>query len=147
MAASHAPRAGGVLSADIAVPEHERELAFSSRIDVGASAGRALARGGCELMHQKGDRGRSQWAVLLDPNGAAFGIVPIVPPEAIPPIEGGASSDAVGRISWLDLTGRIRDSGLLPGGRGLVRAGGRGGGCRREVLGLRHVQVSAMRAG
>ena len=32
MAASHAPRVGGVLSADIAVPEHERELEFYSRI-------------------------------------------------------------------------------------------------------------------
>ena len=149
MAASHAPRAGGVLSADIAVPEHERELEFYSRIlttgenplwredlmnnmgmpiiglgerspehadlplqwmphiqvvDVGASAGRALARGGRELIHQKDDRGDSQWAVLLDPNGAAFGVIPIVPSQAIPPISGGSSSDVVGRISWLDLT-------------------------------------------
>ena len=149
MAAPHAPRAGGVLSADIAVPEHERELAFYSRIlttgenplwredlmnnmgmpiiglgerspeyadlplqwmphiqvaDVGASAGRALVRGGRELMHQKDDRGLSQWAVLLDPNGAAFGIIPIVPSEAIPPISEGSSSDVVGRIAWLDLT-------------------------------------------
>ena len=32
MAASHAPCAGGVLSADIAVPEHQREVAFYSRI-------------------------------------------------------------------------------------------------------------------
>ncbi len=149
MAASHAPRVGGVLSADIAVPEHERELEFYSRIlttgenplwredlmnnmgmpiiglgeripeyadlplqwmphiqvaDVGASAGRALARGGRELMHQKDDRGQSQWAVLLDPNGAAFGIIPIVPSQAIPPISGGSSSDVMGQISWLDLT-------------------------------------------
>lgn len=149
MAASHAPGAGTVLSADIAVPEHERELAFYSRIlttgdtplwredlmnnmgmpiiglgersseyaelplqwmphiqvvDVGASAGRALARGGRELMHHKDDGGLSQWAVLLDPNGAAFGVVPIVPSEAIPPISGGSSSGVMGRISWLDLT-------------------------------------------
>ncbi len=144
MTASHAPRAGEVLSADIAVPEHERELEFYSRIlttgenplwredlmnnmgmpiiglgerspehaylplqwmphiqvvDVGASAGRALARGGRELMHQK-----DEWAVLLDPNGAAFGVIPIVPSQAMPPIRGGSSSDVVGRISWLDLT-------------------------------------------
>jgi len=149
MAASHAPRAGEVLSADIAVPEHERELAFYSRIlttgenplwredlmnsmgtpiiglgerrpeyadlplqwmphiqvvDVGASAGRAVARGGRELMHLKDDLGRSQWAVLLDPNGAAFGVIPIVPSQAVPPISEGPSSDVVGRISWLDLT-------------------------------------------
>jgi uncharacterized protein len=149
VAAPHAPRVGAVLSADIAVPEHERELEFYSRIlttgknplwredlmnnlgmpiiglgkripeyadlplqwmphiqvaDVGASAGRALARGGRELMHGKDDRGQSQWAVLLDPNGAAFGIIPIVPSEAIPPIRGGSSSDVMGQISWLDLT-------------------------------------------
>ena len=149
MAASQAPRAGEVLSADIAVPEHERELAFYSRIlttgdnplwredlmnnigvpiiglgerspdhadlplqwmphiqvvDVGASAERALARGGRELMHQKDDRGHSQWAVLLDPNGAAFGVIPVVPSQAMPPSGGGSWSDALGRIAWLDLT-------------------------------------------
>jgi len=146
---SQGPRAGGVLSADIAVPEYERELAFYSRIlttgenplwredlmndvgvpivglgkrspehadlplqwmphiqvvDVGASARHALARGGRELMHQKDERGRSQWAVLLDPNGAAFGVIPVVPSQEMPPIGGGSSSDAGGRISWLDLT-------------------------------------------
>lgn len=143
MTASHAPRAGEVVSADIAVPEHKRELVFYSRIlatgenplwredlmnnmgmpiiglgeripeyadlplqwmphiqvvDVDASAERALVRGGRELMHQK-----DEWAVLLDPNGAAFGIIPIVLPQT-PPITGGSSSEAVGRISWLDLT-------------------------------------------
>jgi len=143
VAASHASRAGEVVSADIAVPEHERELEFYSRIlttgenplwredlmnnmgmpiiglgermpeyaglplqwmphiqvvDVDASAERALARGGRELMHQK-----DEWAVLLDPNGAAFGIIPIVPSQT-PPITGASSSEAVGRISWLDLT-------------------------------------------
>ena len=143
----HASSVGGVVSADIAVPEHERELQFYSRVlttgesplwredlmnnegmpiiglgekspeyadlplqwmphiqvaDVAASAGRALALGGRELMHD--DSGQSQWAVLLDPNGAAFGIIPVVASQAIPPISGGSSSDAVGRISWLDLT-------------------------------------------
>ena len=147
MAALQASSVGGVLSADIAVPEHERELQFYSRVlttgesplwredlmnnegmpiiglgeqspeyadlplqwmphiqvaDVAASAGRALALGGRELMHD--DSGQSQWAVLLDPNGAAFGIIPVVASQAIPPISGGSSSDAVGRISWLDLT-------------------------------------------
>ncbi len=58
-------------------------------------------------MHARDDDGRSQWAVLLDPNGAAFGIIPIVAAEAVPPDQGNASPDAaapIGRISWLDLT-------------------------------------------
>lgn len=75
--------------------------------NVAASAQRALALGGSELMHAKADDGTSQWAVLLDPNGAAFGLIPIVPAEAIFPSDSTASRDAaapVGRISWLDLT-------------------------------------------
>lgn len=111
---------GAVLSADIAVPEHAREVQFYSRVlttgesplwredlmnsagvpiiglgeqsaeypglplqwmphiqvaDVAASAGRALVLGGRDLVHQRDDDGHSQWAVLLDPNGAAFGII------------------------------------------------------------------------
>ncbi|MEL6474250.1 MAG: VOC family protein [Pseudomonadota bacterium] len=141
------PCVGGVLSADIAVPEHERVVRFYSRVlstgenplwredlmnnqgapviglgaaspeygnlplqwmphiqvaDVAASVKRALDLGGSELMHGKDEDGRSQWAVLIDPNGAAFGLIPIVSAEAIPPIEGDAAS--VGRIAWLDLT-------------------------------------------
>ncbi len=129
---------GAVVSADIAVPEHERELRFYSSVlttgdsplwrddllnsrgipiiglgardptledlplqwmphiqvaDVGASAERALARGARALMRHDED----QWAVLADPDGAAFGIVPVLSPEAMPPLEGG-------RIAWLDLT-------------------------------------------
>jgi predicted enzyme related to lactoylglutathione lyase len=45
--------------------------------------------------------------VLLDPNGAAFGIIPVVPEEALPKTEGvssGAPSAPAGCISWLDLT-------------------------------------------
>jgi len=146
------PRVGGILSADIAVPEHEREVRFYSRVlstgenplwredlmnnlgmpiiglgarsaeldylplqwmphiqvaDVAASAGRALDLGGSELMHGKDDDGKSQWAVLLDPNGAAFGIIPVVSAEAFAPTEGISSRDApapMGCISWLDLT-------------------------------------------
>ena len=146
------PRVGGILSADIAVPEHEREVRFYSRVlstgenplwredlmnnlgmpiiglgarsaehadlplqwmphiqvaDVAASAQRALDLGGRELMHAKDDDGKSQWAVLLDLNGAAFGIIPVVSAEALAPTEGVASRDAaarVGCISWLDLT-------------------------------------------
>ncbi len=146
MTALHPSSVGGVLSADIAVPEHERELQFYSRVlttgesplwredlmnnvgipiiglgeqsaeyadlplqwmphiqvaDVAASAGRALALGGRELMHQKDAGGQSQWAVLVDPNGAAFGIIPVVASHAVPD---GASSDTAGQISCLDLT-------------------------------------------
>ena len=143
------PRVGAVLSADIAVPEHEREMRFYSRVlstgehplcreedlmnnlgipiiglgarspeyahlplqwmphiqvaDVAASVQRALDLGGSVLMDAKDDDGKSQWAVLLDPNGAAFGIIPIVPPEAILPVSGDTAA-RVGRISWLDLT-------------------------------------------
>lgn len=138
--------AGGVLSADIAVPEHDREVRFYSRMlstgenplwseetllnnrgipiiglgprspehaglplqwmphiqvaDVGASVQCALDLGGSELMHARGDDGTSQWAVLLDPNGAAFGTIPVVPAEAIPP----GDPEEVGRIVWMDLT-------------------------------------------
>jgi len=145
------PRAGRVLSADIAVPEHEREIHFYSRVlstgerplwrredlmnnlgmliiglgartpeyahlplqwmphiqvaDVAASVERALGLGGSVLMHARDEDGRSQWAVLLDPNGAAFGIVPVLPREAIPRVDGSAGPDApVGAIRWLDLT-------------------------------------------
>ena len=58
-------------------------------------------------MHAQGDDGQSQWAVLLDPNGAAFGIIPVLPAGAMPSTDGGDSPDAahaVGRIAWLDLT-------------------------------------------
>jgi hypothetical protein len=75
--------------------------------DVAASVERALALSGNVLMHAKDDAGTSQWAVLLDPNGAAFGIVPLIPAEALPPDDGAASRDTaapVGRIAWLDLT-------------------------------------------
>jgi predicted enzyme related to lactoylglutathione lyase len=146
------PRVGGVLSADIAVPEHDREVRFYSRVlgtgenplwrddlmnnrgmpiiglgarsaeyadlplqwmphiqvaDVAASVERALDLSGSELMHAKDDGGKSQWAVLLDPNGAAFGIIPVVSAEAFPSTEGVGSRDPaarVGCISWLDLT-------------------------------------------
>ena len=142
------PGVGGILSADIAVPEHDRELSFYSRVlttgenplwrddlmnnrgmpiiglgariaeyeklplqwmphiqvaDVATSVERALELGGDELMHDE----KGQWGVLLDPNGAAFGVIPVVSAESISPDEGGAPSDAaerVGCISWLNLT-------------------------------------------
>lgn len=152
MIAPFAPRVGGILSADIAVPEHEREMRFYSRVlttgenplwredlmnnlgmpiiglgarsaeyemlplqwmphiqvaDVASSVESALGLGGRELMHGKDDDGNSQWAVLLDPNGAAFGIIPVVSEEEISAHYSNPSRDAaapVGCISWLDLT-------------------------------------------
>ena len=140
-----APRVGGILSADIAVPEHEREMRFYSRVlstgedplwredlmnnrgmpviglgpwteelaqlplqwmphiqvaDVASSLERALALGGSQLMRD--DSGGSQWTVLLDPNGAAFGIIPVISAQDIPPTEDDAAR--VGCIAWLDLT-------------------------------------------
>ena len=143
---------GGVLSADIAVPEHERVVRFYARVlttgetplwredlmnnlgmpiiglgprgpdhaplplqwmphiqvaDVGASVRRASDLGATVPMHGKADDGTSQWAVVLDPNGAAFGMVPVIPAEAIPDVNDGSSPDAtprVGRIAWVDLT-------------------------------------------
>ncbi len=135
---------GGVLSADIAVPEHARELRFYSRIlttgeaplwredlmnnrgspviglgarspeyaslplqwmphiqvlDVGAGAARALELGGRELMHGKKGDGQSQWAVLVDPVGAAFGLIPAVEDASVAADE----PETVGRIAWLTL--------------------------------------------
>ncbi|HEY8416457.1 MAG TPA: VOC family protein [Limnochordales bacterium] len=144
------PQVGAVFSADIAVPEHDREVRFYSRVlgtgpqplwqenllnniglpiigvgerrsefqhlplqwmphiqvaDVAASVRRALELGGMELMHAKDNDGRSQWAVLQDPFGAAFGLIPVVAPEQLPPSERFPSDPrAVGRIAWLDLT-------------------------------------------
>lgn len=135
---------GGVLSADIAVPEHDREISFYSQIlttgtaplwrddlknnhgtpviglgarspeyeslplqwmphfqvsDVGASAARAVELGGSELMHGKTEDGQSQWAVLVDPMGAAFGLIPVVDAES----EASDKPENAGRISWLTL--------------------------------------------
>jgi predicted enzyme related to lactoylglutathione lyase len=72
--------------------------------DVAASVQRAQDLGGTTLMHSRGDDEASQWAVLLDPNGAAFGIIPVVPAESISKAGEGAPRDTVGRIYWLDLT-------------------------------------------
>ncbi len=147
------PRVGGILSADIAVPQHERVVRFYARVlstgenplwredlmnnrgmpviglgarsaeyadlplqwmphiqvaDVARSVARALVElGGSEVVHARGDDGTSQWAVLLDPNGAAFRIIPVVSEDEVPPREGAASRDlaaSIGCISWLDLT-------------------------------------------
>jgi uncharacterized protein len=144
---------GAVLSADIAVPEHAREVRFYSRVlstgtnplwreedlmnnrgmpiiglgerteeyahlpllwmphiqvaDVATSVQRADDLGGSVLMHAKAEDGMSQWAVLRDPNGAAFGIMPVVSADQFAQSAGAGVADAaasVGRIAWLDLT-------------------------------------------
>lgn len=147
MCAQFEPSVGGVVSADIAVPEHEREVQFYSRVlttgenplwredlmnnqgtpiiglgahsaeydclplqwmphiqvaSVSTSVEHALKLGGSELMHGKDDEGKSQWAVLLDPNGAAFGLIPVVSADELPQTDGAKGS--VGHIAWLDLT-------------------------------------------
>ena len=69
--------------------------------DVAASAAAAVELGGAEVMHGKDGDGRSQWAVLLDPNGAAFGIIPLVTASDAAARDG---RDSAGLITWLDLT-------------------------------------------
>lgn len=149
MSEQFVPRIGAVFSADIAVPEHEREVRFYARVlstgahplwraadlmnnqglpiiglgahspehahlplqwmphiqvaDLGASVQRALGLGGSVLMQATDNDGIPQWAVLRDPNGAAFGIIPLLPVEALP-AAGHAGIQPVGRIAWLDLT-------------------------------------------
>lgn len=145
------PQVGAVFSADIAVPEHDREVRFYSRVlgtgetplwqesllnnlglpiiglgalteeyarlplqwmphiqvaNVAESVKRALALGGTELMHSKSETGESSWAVLSDPNGAAFGLIPVVPEDHFPPASNETSEkeEKVGRIAWIDLT-------------------------------------------
>jgi uncharacterized protein len=151
MSETFVPRIGGVLSADIAVPDHERMVRFYSRVlttgkdplwredlmnslglpviglgsrteeyahlplqwmphiqvaDVAHSVHRAQDLGGGVLMHSCDDDGSSQWAVLSDANGAAFGVIPVVPPQAVPSsaTSSVAKGAPAGRIAWLDLT-------------------------------------------
>lgn len=140
----YASGVGGVVSADIAVPEHERVREFYSHIlttgssplwrddlmnnrgtpviglgvrspqyetlplqwmphfqvlDVGSRVERALELGASELMHGRNEDGLSQWAALVDPMGAAFGLVPVVGEEALPVDR----LETAGRIAWLTL--------------------------------------------
>ena len=67
--------------------------------DVAASTERTSKLGGTVLMHGKNEDGQSQWAVLLDPTGAAFGVIPVV--ENI--VEAADQPFDVGRIGWLSL--------------------------------------------
>ena len=151
MSDAQVSQVGQIPTADIAVPEHEREVRFYSDVlrtgesplwredlmnnlgtpviglgactpeyahlplqwmphiqvaDVAASVAQALELGASELAHGKDDQGRSQWAVLQDPDGAAFGVIPVASPEVLAPAGSAPSSGAVaraGRISWFAL--------------------------------------------
>lgn len=141
------PRMGAVFSADIAVPEHARELLFYATVlttgdpplwrddlmnnlgvpiiglgertgdyaelplawmphfqvaDVQSSAASAVDLGGRLVMDAKDESGKTQWAVLADPNGAAFGIIPVIGPGMAPQPDPHAGP--IGRIAWVDLT-------------------------------------------
>jgi predicted enzyme related to lactoylglutathione lyase len=75
--------------------------------DIVASVKAAEDLGGSVIMHGKDEEGNSQWAVLGDPNGAAFGIIPLIPAEAVAQMTGATPIDEgapVGHIAWLDLT-------------------------------------------
>lgn len=73
--------------------------------DVAATVERALSLGGTEVMHGKDEEGNSQWAVLMDPNEAAFGVIPVSPPPPAPANDAELAARAkAGRIAWLDLT-------------------------------------------
>jgi uncharacterized protein len=153
MSAPFVAGVGAVLSADVAVPDHPREVRFYSRVlctgaeplwreedltnnlgvpiiglgkrtaeyahlplqwmphvqvtDVAAGVQRALDAGGSVLMQAPAGDGAASWAVLQDPGGAAFGLVPVVPADALPPADAAPSPEMarpMGRIAWLDLT-------------------------------------------
>jgi len=72
--------------------------------DVARSARFAVELGGTELMHGRDEDGMSQWAVLLDPNGAAFGLIPIVSSDQLPVPGIEPEAGEIGRIAFLDLT-------------------------------------------
>jgi len=144
MSTSSVPGVGEIPTADIAVPEHARELEFYSRVlttgdaplwrpdlmnsrgapviglgertpeyeklplewmphiqvaDVAASVARCLEAGGKELWHGKDDDGNSLWAALYDPDGVAFGIIPVTPAQAAEP-----DAAPTGRICGISLT-------------------------------------------
>lgn len=147
-----APRVGATMSADIAVPQHERVVRFYAHVlstgaqplwredlmnnhgtpiiglgartpeyaqlplqwmphiqvaDVARSVDRALESCGSDALLARGGDGPNQWAVLLDPGGAAFGLIPVVSGDDVPSKEDDASDDVaarIGHIAWLDLT-------------------------------------------
>lgn len=79
--------------------------------DVDASVAAALKLGGSLLVDAKDESGVSTWAVLMDPQGAAFGIMAFSMVQAFqgenPPL---ITDEPVGKIAWLDLTVADADS-------------------------------------
>src|SRR5690606_20894600 len=65
------------------------------------SVERATELGGTELIRD--DEG-GQWAVVLDPNGAAFGLIPVVSAEAMEQSGAAAATGPAGRMGWVDIT-------------------------------------------
>lgn len=141
---------GGILSADIAVPDYDRVIKYYSRVlttgerpfwqedlmnnqgtpiigigkqpeeysnlplqwmphiqvaDIAQSVKNALKLGGTEVLHGKDDEGNSQWVVVLDPNGAAFGLIPVIAAEHLPSYDVEIiQSRSYGHITWLNIS-------------------------------------------
>lgn len=72
--------------------------------DIAQSVKHALDMGGSEVYHGRDDDGKSQWALLLDPNGAAFGLIPVISEDEITSATSSDGDTSFGCISWLDLT-------------------------------------------
>jgi len=66
--------------------------------DIATSVQHALRLGGETLLHAQDEAGASQWAVLSDPHGTAFGLIPVVAETPKLPAD-----TPVGRIAWLYL--------------------------------------------
>ena len=144
------PRIGGILSADIAVPDFDQMVTFYAKIlstgksplwredlmnnrgipiiglgpqseeysnlphqwmphiqvsNVAKSLKSAINLGGKDLMHDDDDNGQMLWAVILDPNGSAFGIIPVISENDMPAATNTTTSDAnIGCIAWTNLT-------------------------------------------
>ena len=67
--------------------------------DVAASVAKAIELGGTELVHGRDEDGNSLWAGISDPQGAAFGIIPVVTANA----EDYAGTTSTGHIAELSL--------------------------------------------
>jgi len=53
--------------------------------NVSTSLNEAIKHGGKDLMHSQNDDGSSNWAVILDPNGSTFGLIPQISHENLEP--------------------------------------------------------------
>lgn len=75
-------------------------------VDVATSMARAVALGGSELLHGRDAEGVSQWAVGVDPAGAAFGLIPLVPPGSAA-VPGPGSGRILGLSLYTDDPARL----------------------------------------